>query len=49
MVAHHAGVQAAIEAEDKGMLEQAGSPANQEAIRAFLEKRKPDFRKLRSG
>lgn len=47
LVAHAAGVQAAIEAEDKGMLEQAGSPANREAITAFIEKRKPDFKKLR--
>ncbi|MBW2269527.1 MAG: enoyl-CoA hydratase/isomerase family protein [Deltaproteobacteria bacterium] len=47
MLAHAAGIQAACEAEDKAMLEQAGSPANQEAIRAFLEKRKPDFKKLR--
>lgn len=47
MVAHAAGVQAACEAEDAGMTAQAGSPANQEAIRAFIEKRKPDFKKLR--
>lgn len=49
MLAHRTGVRAAIEAEDEGMREQAGSPANREAITAFLEKRKPDFRKLRSG
>ena len=38
---------AAGEVEDKAMMEQAGSPANAEAIRAFIEKRKPDFKKLR--
>lgn len=47
MVAHEAGIRAACEVEDKGMLEQAGSASNQEAIRAFIEKRKPDFKKLR--
>jgi len=47
MVAHAAGIRAAREAEDAGMASQAGSPANAEAIRAFLEKRAPDFRKLR--
>jgi len=49
MVAHAAGVRAAREAEDAGMREQAGSPANVEAVRAFLEKRPPDFRRLREG
>ena len=47
MVAHEAAIRAACDAEDKGMMEQAGSPANQEAIRAFIEKRAPDFKKLR--
>jgi enoyl-CoA hydratase/carnithine racemase len=37
----------ALRAEDEGMRRQAGSPENQEAVRAFLEKRPPDFRKLR--
>jgi enoyl-CoA hydratase/carnithine racemase len=45
--AHAAGMAAAFEAEDAGMRQQAGSPENVEAIRAFLEKRKPDFRRLR--
>jgi len=45
--AHAAGVAAAFEAEDAGMQQQAGSPENLEAIRAFLEKRKPDFSRFR--
>jgi enoyl-CoA hydratase/carnithine racemase len=45
---HEASVRAALEAEDEGMAAQAGSPENVEAVRAFLEKRAPDFRKLRS-
>jgi len=49
LVAHAAGIRAALEAEDAGMKQQAGSPENMEAIRAFLEKRKPDFRKLRGS
>jgi enoyl-CoA hydratase/carnithine racemase len=49
MVAHAAGIRAAREAEDAGMAQQAGSPANIEAIRAFIEKRPPDFRKLRES
>jgi enoyl-CoA hydratase/carnithine racemase len=47
MVAHADGIRAACEVEDAGMLKQAGSASNQEAIRAFIEKRKPDFKKLR--
>ena len=47
MVAHEASIRAACAAEDQAMMEQAGSPANQEAIRAFMEKRAPDFKKLR--
>ena len=31
------------------MSAQAGSAANIEAITAFIEKRKPDFKKLRRG
>jgi hypothetical protein len=31
------------------MKELAGSPENVEAVRAFLEKRPPDFRSLRRG
>jgi enoyl-CoA hydratase/carnithine racemase len=40
-------VAAALRAEDEGMRRQAGSPENLEAVRAFLEKRPPDFRSLR--
>jgi enoyl-CoA hydratase/carnithine racemase len=47
MRAHAAAVRAALEAEDEGMRAQAGSPENLEAIAAFLERREPDFRKLR--
>ncbi len=47
MLAHRAGIEAARKAEDEGMIQLAGSPANVEAIQAFLEKRKPDFKKLR--
>jgi enoyl-CoA hydratase/carnithine racemase len=48
MVARAEGIRAARAAEDAGMRAQAGSPANLEALRAFLEKRPPDFRKLRA-
>lgn len=41
------GLDAARAVEAEGMRAQAGGPANREAITAFLEKRKPDFRKLR--
>lgn len=44
---HAEGIRIARAAEDAGMVAQAGSPENVEAIRAFLEKREPDFRKLR--
>jgi enoyl-CoA hydratase/carnithine racemase len=46
--AHEAGIRAALAAEDAGMAAQAGSPENIEAVRAFLEKRPPDFAKLRA-
>jgi enoyl-CoA hydratase/carnithine racemase len=49
MRAHAAGIAAALQAEDAGMAAQAGSPENIEAVRAFLEKRPPDFAKLRAG
>lgn len=45
--AHEVGVRAAFEAEDAGMQAQAGSPENIEAVRAFLEKREPDFGQFR--
>ena len=44
MASHAAAIRAAREAEDAGMAVQAGSPENVEAIKAFIEKRKPDFR-----
>lgn len=49
LVAHRAGVEAALVAERDGMKQQAGSPENIEAVTAFFEKRKPDFAKLREG
>ena len=48
-LAHAAALRAALDAEDAGMKAQAGSPENVEAVKAFLEKRPPDFRKLRRG
>jgi len=42
------GARRALEAEDAGMREQAGSPENREAIQAFLGKREPDFRQFRT-
>ncbi len=47
MIANRDGIRAAREAEDAGMRAQAGSPENIEAIKAFLEKREPDFRRIR--
>lgn len=44
---HMPAIHAAFDAEQAGMTRQAGSPENIEAVTAFLEKRKPDFRKLR--
>ena len=44
---HRAGLDAALAAEHAGMSKLAGSPENMEAIAAFLEKRKPDFKKLK--
>ncbi len=43
---HRDGVAAALQAEHEAMGRQAGSPENMEAVTAFLEKRKPDFKKL---
>jgi enoyl-CoA hydratase/carnithine racemase len=47
MRVHADAIRSALAIEDAAMREQAGSPANLEAVRAFLEKRPPDFRKLR--
>ena len=43
---HLPAIKAAMQAEQEAMARQAGSPENIEAMTAFLEKRKPDFRKL---
>ncbi len=43
---HRDAVWAAEKAEQAGMAARVGSPENLEAISAFIEKRKPDFRKL---
>lgn len=47
LASHREAVRQAFAVEDAAMAEQAGSPENQEAIRAFLEKREPDFRQFR--
>lgn len=44
---HKPGIEAALKVEHEAMAKQAGSPENVEAIMAFLEKRKPDFNKLK--
>jgi enoyl-CoA hydratase/carnithine racemase len=46
-VANRAGIDAALAAEDEGMRALAGSPENIEAVKAFLEKRPPDFKQFR--
>ena len=43
---HLEAIWAAEKAEQEGMVQQVGSAENIEAITAFVEKRKPDFRKL---
>ena len=48
-VSQRAPIEAAFAAENAGMEKQAGSPENIEAITAFIEKRPPDFKKLRGG
>jgi len=45
--AHKAAINAALEIEHAEMSTQAGSPENIEAVRAFIEKREPDFRQFR--
>jgi enoyl-CoA hydratase/carnithine racemase len=46
---HLPAIEVAREIEDRLMLELAGSPENLEAVRAFLEKRPPDFSQFRSS
>jgi enoyl-CoA hydratase/carnithine racemase len=46
-VAHRAGIAAALAAENEGMRRLAGSPENIEAVTAFMQKRKPDFKQFR--
>jgi len=48
-VASRAGIEAALAAEDEGMRKLAGSPENVEAVKAFLEKRPPDFKQFRKA
>jgi enoyl-CoA hydratase/carnithine racemase len=43
------GLEAALKIESEGMRAQVGTPENREAIQAFIEKRPPDFRKLREA
>jgi enoyl-CoA hydratase/carnithine racemase len=47
MVSREASIQATLKAEHEAMARQSGSPENREAIMAFMEKRKPDFSKLK--
>lgn len=47
--AQAAGLRGALAAEAAGMRAQAGSPENLEAVRAFLEKREPDFGAARAA
>ena len=46
-LAHRAGIEAALRAEDEAMSRLAGSPENVEAVTAFVQKRAPDFKKFR--
>jgi len=46
-LAHKAGIEAALKAERDSMQRQKGGPENIEAMMAFLQKRKPDFRNLK--
>jgi len=48
-LSHEAAVGAARQAEGAGMIQQAGSPENIEAVTAFLQKRAPDFAQFRKG
>ncbi|MDP6979145.1 MAG: enoyl-CoA hydratase-related protein [Myxococcota bacterium] len=44
---HKDAIQAAREIEDELMMKLAGSPENIEAVTAFMQKRKPDFKQFR--
>jgi enoyl-CoA hydratase/carnithine racemase len=46
-VAHQAGIESARKVEDDIMMKLAGSPENIEAVTAFMQKRKPDFKQFR--
>jgi len=46
-VAHKAGIEAALNVEKGAMDRLAGGPASIEAMMAFMEKRKPNFRNLK--
>ena len=45
--AHRPGIAAARKIEDELMLRLAGSPENIEAVTAFMQKRRPDFKQFR--
>lgn len=45
--AHKAGIEAALKIEREAMDRLAGGPASMEAMMAFMEKRKPNFRNLK--
>lgn len=49
LAAHRPAIEAARRAEDEWMEKLAGSPENIEAVTAFLQKRKPDFKQFRRG
>jgi len=46
-LAHKAGIEAALKLEREAMDRLAGGPASMEAMMAFMEKRKPNFRNLK--
>jgi len=46
-LAHKVGIEAALKLEQEAMDRLAGGPASMEAIMAFMEKRKPNFRNLK--
>ena len=46
-IAHKAGIEAAIKIEHEAMDKLSDTPEKKEALMAFIEKRKPDFRSVR--